>query len=407
MHGDGVGAAPNGDDPVFIPFALPGETWALDADGAVECLSPHEDRQPDRCSHFMACGGCIAQHMPEDLYLAWKRGLVVAALARVGLDMTVAPMAAMPLAGRRRAIFTAERQQGNVRFGFHARASHDVVDVKDCAIVTPAIHERLDALRNLAETLTAERGRIRLQVIAARAGLSVSVSGDAVKPDAGLRADLAACSAKHGIARLVCNSDDIVAAAPPTVTIDDVAVPIPDETFLQATAEAEAAMTEAVTGALTRARRIADLFSGLGTFALALSRSAQVTAFDSDRAAVAALTRACAGAMGRKPVTATVRDLFREPLGRRELSNFDGLVFDPPRAGAKEQAERIAASDIPDVVAVSCNPTTFARDARILVDGGYAFEAVTPIDQFVFTEHVEVVGVFRKPRRKHGGRRRR
>jgi 23S rRNA (uracil1939-C5)-methyltransferase len=406
-HGDGIATGADGET-VFVPYALPGERWHLDGEtGEASLVTPAADRAEARCPHYTRCGGCIAQHMPDALYRDWKRGLVTNALSRAGLEVAVAPLLESPAASRRRAALTAKRTLRGIALGFHARASHDVVDIEHCAILHPAIADRLDALRAIALHLAFKKDPLRLLVVATRGGLSVDISGTSEQPDAEARAALADIAQSGGIVRLVVDGRDVVEFTAPEIDVDGVAVRLPDRVFLQATEAAEAEMTRLVTEACGRAKRVADLFCGIGTFALALSRSARVSAFDNAPDAISALTNAHRNATHRKPVTAQVRDLFREPLSRRELADFDAVVFDPPRAGAKDQATSLAKSDVPVVVGVSCNPATFARDAAILVDGGYTLEQVTPIDQFVFSEHVEVVGVFRKPpRRKRLGQRR-
>lgn len=405
--GDGVAEGSDG-MPIYVPFALPGETWSFDVesgDAALLTLAP--DRTAPRCPHYMECGGCLAQHMPAHLYLDWKRELVQSALDRAGITCAVDPLVAAPANSRRRATLTAWRRVGGVALGFHARGAHHVVDIEHCAILSPAIAERLEILRELVRHLKQGPEPFRLMVVATRSGLSVDIQGAASEPDAETRAMLADIARRGGVVRLGVNAADVVEFAPPDIDVDGVVVRLPDHVFLQASAEAEAAMVARVTEACGKAKRVADLFSGIGTFALALTRTAHVSAFDSEAAAIAALEAAHKASTQRKPVAAKVRDLFREPLSRKELEPFDAVVFDPPRAGAKDQAASIARSDVPTVVGVSCNPATFARDARVLVDGGYSLETVTPIDQFVFSEHVELIAVFRKPaRRKRLGQRR-
>jgi 23S rRNA (uracil1939-C5)-methyltransferase len=197
------------------------------------------------------------------------------------------------------------------------------------------------------------------------------------------------------LARLTVAGEIIVVRAPPHITLDGVAVEVPQSIFLQAVPEAERLLIELVVAALPKkVRRVADLFCGVGTFAFALARRAQVLALDSDKRAIAALTAAARHAPGLKPIEARVRDLFRDPMSARELDGFDCIVLDPPRAGAEDQARRLAKSKVPAVIAVSCAPATLARDARILIDGGYRMGPVTPVDQFLFSPHVEAVMAF-------------
>ncbi len=422
VRGDGI--AETGDGPVYVPFALPGETWCLPgsgclrgsgslrgsgrlpgseglpgvAGGAAQLVEAAGDRVEPLCKHFGVCGGCCAQHVPPADYAAWKRGLVVDALAQQGLrDVAVGELVTTGPGTRRRAVLTAERHGKRVTLGYHQRASHTLVAIEMCPILVPAIAERLEPLGALAGQLLRPGDRLRMTVVSAGEGLDVTVS-DVTVPDApDALAALATAARDAGLVRLSVSGVPVFQSAQPTLRVAHQAIPLPPGgAFLQASGVAEAEMRALVVAATGSARFIADLFCGVGTFALALAAEAKVDAFDSDGDAVAALGSAVRTAQGLKPVSARQRDLFREPLSRRELSDYDAVVFDPPRTGAKAQAEMLAKSDVATVVAVSCNPGTFARDAHLLVAGGYELTEVTPIDQFVFSEHVELVAVFRK-----------
>ncbi|MEO1266104.1 MAG: methyltransferase, partial [Pseudomonadota bacterium] len=289
------------------------------------------------------------------------------------------------------------------RLGYHARASHDLVDITVCPILVPAIADALDGLRSLARMLALADGRLKVGVTATDVGLDVHVNGAGNAPDADLSARLAAHAQATGIARLIVDNTDIVQFAAPRIAVDNVDIPVPTGVFLQAAAPAEAVMIAAVCDAVGKARDVADLFCGVGTFALPLSRTAKVTAIDGESRAIAALDAAKRNTQGRKAVTARVRDLFREPLSRKELEPFEAVVIDPPRAGAKAQSEALAKSEVGRIAAVSCNPATFARDAEILAAGGYDLAWVQPIDQFVYAPHVELVAAFMRPDEKRRG----
>ena len=388
-RGDGVADTASG--PVFVPAALPDETWQLTDGAAPICLEPAPDRQEPRCPHFGVCGGCIAQHMPDSMYLNWKRRLVVDALAAQNIEAVVTETAACPPASRRRAALSAVRTANGIVLGFHARATNTIVDIQHCAILTPGIMTRIDGLRAVAELLAPPRGELRIVVLETRAGLDIAVADSAQKLDPAMSASLSRVAEANGIARLIVDGRDVVQFIRPALVVDEVEVMPPASVFLQASEAAERVLIDRTVAAAGKAKRVADLFCGIGTFALALARKARVFAADSDGDAIAALEAAWRGTERRKPIETRVRDLFREPLSRKELEPFDAVVFDPPRAGAKAQAEMLAKSKVPVIAAVSCNPATFARDARILIDGGYKLEAVTPVDQFVWSEHVELV----------------
>ena len=349
------------------------------------------------CRHFLRCGGCVAQHMPDDVYREWKRGLVVEAFRHRGIEADVAPVVVVAAGSRRRAVLGVVRRGGEVTLGFREEGQHKLVDLAECPVLDPAIVAAFPGLRTLARRVLKEGETGRLVVTRLDHGLDVSLDAERRDFSADERAELARQAREMGLLRLIVGREPIASAGPATVTIGGVAIAVEPSIFLQAVPEAERTIADLCVSALPkRTKTVVDLFSGVGTLTFPLARRAQVTAFDSDKRAIAALSNAVRHAQGLKPVTARVRDLFREPLSARELQGFDAAVFDPPRAGAADQAERLAASKVPVVIAVSCNPATLARDARTLIDGGYTMGQVTPVDQFLYSAHVEAVAVFRR-----------
>jgi 23S rRNA (uracil1939-C5)-methyltransferase len=398
--GDGIAETAQG--PCYVPFALPGERVRRRAEGLPELLSaPSPQRQQPRCRHFGRCGGCLAQHMAQELYADWKRGTLLAAFRQRGLEADVAPLRGMAAGTRRRAVFTAQRQGGELVFGFHRRHSAEVFAVAECPVLMPAIVTELAALRAIAAALAEQE--VRLTVLATPAGLDVAVESAAAGTNARTAAALARTLSHRAIARLAHNREIIAERARPELMLGGVAVVPPPGVFVQAVGEAEAVLIGEVLANAGRSRRVADLFAGLGTFSLPLARHAQVLAVDGDASALAALAEAKRKAGGLKPIVTKVRDLMREPLSAKELEAFDCVVLDPPRAGAPAQARQIARARVPRVIYVSCNPATLARDARTLVDGGLALQRVVPIDQFLYSAHLEAVAVFCRPRRAAGG----
>jgi len=394
-QGDGI--ADTADGPLFVPFALPGERVRVVRDGArarlVEVLEPSPLRRAPACPHFAVCGGCSLQHLDEAAYLAFKRDMVVTALASRGIAAEVA--ATVPAArpgGRRRVTLTARRDGGDVAIGFHGRGSHALIAIAECPVADPAIVAALPRLRDLAHRLAGPREPLKLTVTATPSGLDVAATEAKRIDDAGRRR-LVADVERLGLARLAVDGEVIAAPRPPELAIDGVPVLPPPGGFLQATVEAERSLAGLVVAGVGKARRIADLFSGIGTFALPLARLGTVTAIEGDKAAVEALATARRNAADRHPIAVEARDLFRRPLMGKELARFDAVVFDPPFAGAKAQAEALAAVKVARVVAVSCNPATLVRDLAALVAGGYVVETVTPVDQFLWSAHVEVVAV--------------
>lgn len=399
--GDGIAETPDG--AIFVPFALPGERVRVRniVDGRAEffsVLTPAPERASPPCRHFGTCGGCALQHIEAATYRNWKREQVAAALAARGLEIEVDPLVPAVPRSRRRATLAATRTKKGVTIGYYGRASHTIVAIAECPLVVPEIERALEGLAHLVEPGLSRKGRAALAVTATETGLDVAVSGGK-EIDGPLRAELARRATAIDLARLAWNGELIAERRAPQVTLSGLRVSPPPGAFLQATAEGEAALVRLVLEAVGGAKRVADLFAGCGTFTAALARRAAVLAVEGEKPQIAALDRALRAqgpALGLKPVELLTRDLFRRPMLPSDLEKIDAVVFDPPRAGAAAQAEMLARSSVPLIVAVSCNPATFARDARLLVDGGYRLLRVTPVDQFLWSPHIELVGLFRR-----------
>lgn len=400
-QGDGIAKAERGE--VFIPFTLPGETVTAARNGERGTLMAVIDASAERvapaCRHFTECGGCAIQHLEAVAYARWKRGKVVQALKSKGIACEVEDLVACAPGTRRRAAFTARRTASGMLLGFNRHLSTEIIPIEECPVLLPAIVGALDDLRKLAVLVAATSKPFRIAVTATDSGLDVAVAEGGTLSD-GQRRAAADFAIRHRLARLSVDGETVVEPHKPVVRFGDVSVEPPAGAFLQTTQDAEAAMAALVGGHLGRAKKIADLFAGCGTFALRLAAKAEVLAAESDAAALAALDKGFRFAGGLRRVTTEKRDLFRRPLTFKELAAFDGVVFDPPRAGAEEQSKQLARSDVPLVAAVSCNPVTLARDLRILLDGGYALKSVTPIDQFLWSPHVEAVALLEKPRKR-------
>jgi len=397
-QGDGVADTASG--PVFVPYALPGERVQVDVRGErgrlIAVMTPSPDRIAPVCRHFTHCGGCAVQHLRSPAYLAWKRALVAEAFASRGIGAPVAHVASVGLGARRRVAFSARRTGRGAVLGFHEAKGTEIVDLHECPVTASAIVRAMPGLRRLAEPLMSRRAPGRVIVTLAANGLDVAIEDVPGDPGPEVREYLAREAAVLKLARLTLAGDTLYQATVPAVRFGTANVVLPARAFLQAAPVAEAEMVRIVTGAVGDAKRVADLFSGMGTFTFPLAQRASVLAVDGDKQAMAALQNAARRTPGLKPIETKLRDLFREPLSPRELQGFDAAVFDPPRAGAATQAASLADSSVPIVVAVSCNPATLARDARILIDGGYKLERVTPIDQFLYSPHIEAIAVFRR-----------
>ena len=401
-HGDGVAVTGGGN--IYVPYALGGETIE-----AVAVPGHHPDRRrllkvetasAERiapfCPHFGVCGGCAIQHWHASPYSAWKRDLVVATLAQAGIDCDVAPLVDAHGAGRRRITLHARMGTHEVlKVGYAAAGSHDIVPIDRCPILDPHLTGAIEVAWALAEPLISVGKPLDIQVTATDSGLDVDVRGSGPLSTA-LITRLSRIAEQHRLARLTRHGELVLMRVPPIVAMGTAKVALPPGSFLQATVAGEETLAALVSEHCKRGKQIADLFCGVGPFALRLAAKAKVNAFDSDAGAVTALQKAATSTPGLKPVRAEPRDLFRRPLMPQELRDYDIVVFDPPRQGAQAQATQLAASKVPTIVAVSCNVTTFARDAKILIDGGYTIEGVTPVDQFRHTPHVELVARFRR-----------
>ncbi|HEX8233559.1 MAG TPA: RNA methyltransferase [Caulobacteraceae bacterium] len=396
-RGDGVAAGP-----VYVPFTLPGERVRARLAGErgelLEVLAASPERITPVSPHYGECGGCALQHWAHAPYLAWKREQVRLALARERIETEILPSVAAPPGSRRRLALHARRGTAEAaRIGFKARGGWRLVEVEVCPIADPRLQAAFPGLRRLAAPLFEHpKSAPTLHVTWTDTGLDVDITG-VERRSGGLSADsrlrVAEAAQALDAARVTLAGELLFGQRPPLVRFGKAVVALPPGGFLQAAPQAEAAMAAFIAEALGGAVRVADLFCGAGTFTFPMAEATPVHAADGAPDAVGALA-AAAVTPGLKPITTEVRDLFREPLSPAELRPFDAAVFDPPRAGAAEQAHAFAASGLTRVVGVSCNPSTFARDARALVDGGFRLERVLPVDQFLWSPHVELVGLF-------------
>jgi 23S rRNA (uracil1939-C5)-methyltransferase len=334
------------------------------------------------------------QHWKGEHYRAWKRRVLLDILAQAQLAVSLDDLIDASGQGRRRAVFHARfGADGELQVGFSARLAHDIVPVNSCPILAPELEGAIEAARAIAQRIV--RKPLDIQVTATAAGLDMDVRGSGpLSPNDA--AALASIAGHHRLARLTRHGEILIQHAAPVISVGRAEVLLPPGAFLQATSAAETILQDLVLAHCGGAARVADLFCGVGPFALRLAEEARVSAFDADAAAVGALKRAAAHAQGLKPLDAQRRDLFRAPLSVQELRVFDAVVLNPPRQGSEAQARALAASGVPLVIMVSCNPVTFARDAHILVDGGYRLVQVTPVDQFLYSPHLELVAKFQR-----------
>ena len=396
-RGDGIAETLGG--PLYVPYTAAGDIVEVEpgekrGDGReaslVRVVSSGPDRIGPPCRHFGTCGGCAMQHLAPAAYLAWKHERVSEALRRAGVETEVLGTVSVPPGSRRRVRYAFRSASGRMLAGFREARSTRIVDLAECPVARPAVAELLPALRPF---LAKHAATGEVTVTEVEGGLDVAVFADRA-PDLDLRLDVPDFCNVGGIVRLSWATGKgtpelLLARAPAKVKFGGVTVELPIDAFLQPTVEGEAVLRGAVEAAIPEGTRVADLFSGCGAFALPLAAAGRsVHAIEG----IAAQTRAIQRA--NPSVGTGTRDLSRQPLRREELARFDAVVLDPPRAGAAEQVGELASSAVPTVVYVSCNPATFARDARVLIDGGYRIGTVRPVDQFLWSHHVELVSVF-------------
>ena len=392
-HGDGVA-----EGPIFAPLTLPGEEVSGVVEGErlkdVKIVTPSEDRIKAGCAHFKSCGGCGLMHASDGFLADWKVDVVRQALAAVELSAPFREIEVSPPRSRRRAAISARRTKSGAMAGFHMRASSVICEVKACDVLHPDLMPAMDIARALALIGVSRKGELSVTATLSEGGLDIAVMGG--KPlDPRFEMQLGQEAQRLGVARLTWGGEVIATVQPPVQMFGVAKVTPPPGAFLQATREGEAALVGAVADIVGEAATVVDLFAGCGTFALPLAQQATVHAIEGEAAMMKALDRGWREAQGLKRVTTETRDLFRNPVIAEDL-RYDAAVIDPPRAGALAQAQEIARSDLAKVAFVSCNPVTFARDARILVDAGFKLEWIQVVDQFRWSSHVELVGAFQR-----------
>lgn len=406
-EGDGVAKTENG--PVFIPYSLPGETVRAfvehDRGELVEVLEKSADRVEPSCKHFGTCGGCSLQHMRQDAYLAWKRQQVQTVLQKHGIDFEVPEVLAVPTGSRRRAAFSFKAARDGVHLGFHGKRSSDIVSPEECPVLHPDIEKQLVAksvskraqggFARLASLVVRAKREERMVATLGKNGISVDMTGREPGSDRFHVEDMWDATSNfwkvemNGALLSVDNGDDVIES-------DGFELYAPPGAFLQACAEAETALVGTAVSFLKDCKACADLFCGIGTFTLPLAKFATVLAVESDQTALNALKKTTSKTRKIKNVRTLRRDLFKHPISHMELKKIDGVLFDPPRAGASAQCDQIVKSSVGRVSAVSCNPVSFARDARILIDGGFTLKSLQPVDQFLWSHHIELAAAFER-----------
>ncbi|MEM7722996.1 MAG: class I SAM-dependent RNA methyltransferase [Pseudomonadota bacterium] len=384
--------------PIFAPRTLPGERVTGDIDGDripdPRILEPSPDRVKAPCGHFKTCGGCSLQHASGSFVAAWKTDVIHTALAAHGIDAPMRPIHTSPPRSRRRAVLAGRRTKKGALIGFHTRKSDTIVPIRNCHILAPALQACLPALAEITTLGASRSATLAFALTLTDTGVDCRVTGG--KPlDAALQ--MALPQFRDRFIRLTWEDEVVYAETTPVLHFGATALTPPPGAFLQATVDGEAALNTAVAEAVEGATRVTDLFSGCGTFTLPLAERVPVHAVEGATDLIGALDHAVRHAQGLKAVTTETRDLFRRPLDPDDLAKFDGVIIDPPRAGAEAQTKALAKAQIPRIAMVSCNPVTFARDAAVLITAGYRLNWVQPADQFRWSPHVELAASLSLP----------
>ena len=399
-QGDGLATTPNGR--VFVPFTLPGERVEVSPNSArrelIKVLDPSAHRIEPICRYFGICGGCQVQHFSHQPYLEWKRSLVAEALAGENIEAEIHPVEAPLDDKRRRAVFSAMHSSDGVIFGFTQKSSHKITDIIDCPIISQPIASRIGAIKKIIRPVLPAKGSTSIYVLACDNGLDIHVEASGNVNENSRRSAIR-FALEENIARLSYGNEILVEINRPRLKSAIASVCVPPGMFVQALASVEQKMADLVSGHLGGCKQVADLFCGIGTFALRLAQHSTVIACESNQVALDALDEAWRATGGKlKLIQTEKRDLFLRPMMADELKKIQGVVFDPPRAGAPAQARQLARSKVKKIAAISCNPATLAQDLAILIDGGFKLTSVFPFDQFVFTPHVEVVALLERQR---------
>lgn len=406
---EGDGVAKTEDGPIFVPYTLPGEVVRVfverDRGEVVEIVEPSPDRIEPACKHFGACGGCSLQHMKEDAYLDWKRQQVQMMIKKHGIEFEVAPVIPVSKQSRRRAAFSYKAAKNGVHLGFHGKRSSEIVSPEECPVLHPDLEKHLvsknvskkaaGGFARLASLVVRAKREERMLATLGKNGVSVEMTG---REPGSSRFDVeelwGATSPfwkvmMNGVLSSVDNGDDIIESG-------GFSLYAPPGAFLQATADAETALVSNAVSFLKDCKACADLFCGIGTFTLPMAKFATVLAVESEQSAIDALKKTVSKTRKIKNIRTLRRDLFKHPISHMELKKIEGVLFDPPRAGASAQCDQIVKSSVGRVSAVSCNPVSFARDARILIDGGFKMTSLQPVDQFLWSHHIELAATFER-----------
>ena len=374
-----------------IPRTLPSEVLE---DGRI--VTPSVDRVTAPCRHYKSCGGCAMQHASDTFVADWKTDVIRLGLSARGIETELRPIVTSPPQSRRRATLHGRRTKKGAMVGFFGRGSDALIEVPDCKLLDPAIIAAIPMLEELTVAAASRKSTVGLVVTLSKSGLDIDIRDAKPLEPQGI-SEMSALVERHKLARLSWDGEAVATRVPPIQIFGAGHVTPPPGAFLQATDHGQQALSACVQEILGDAKQVVDLFAGCGTFTLPAAEKAEVWALEGEAPLIEALDAGWRKATGLKKVKSETRDLFRRPLLPNELRKTDAVIIDPPRAGAEAQTIELAQSNVKRIAAVSCNPISFARDAEILINGGYHLDWVQPVDQFRWSSHVELVAQFTKP----------
>ncbi|MDG1298875.1 MAG: RsmD family RNA methyltransferase [Paracoccaceae bacterium] len=380
-------------DGTRVPRALPGEEITLSKENQFKIVLPSKDRITPVCIHYKSCGGCSIQHVTQSFIKEWKSNVIKSCLSARGIETIIKPILTSQINSRRRVTLHGMKTKKSVTVGFFKKNTHELISTPSCELVDPEILSAFSLFEEITLLGATRKSIIEISVTVSKAGLDLNILNGKKLENQGIMKITALCQ-NFNIARITWNEDLLANFLNPTIEFQGIAITPPPNAFLQATEEGQEILIENAMLSVCNSDKVIDLFSGCGTFTLPAAKRSEVLAIDKTKSMLSAIEQAWRETSGLKKVTSRSQDLFKEPVGKEELNSFDSAIIDPPRVGAEAQSRELAQSHIKRISSVSCNPKTFSRDAKILVDSGFKLDWVQPIDQFLWSSHIELVAQF-------------
>jgi 23S rRNA (uracil1939-C5)-methyltransferase len=380
-------------DGTRVPRALPGEEIALGKENKFKIILPSKDRITPVCAHYKGCGGCSMQHATQSFIKDWKSNVIKSCLSARGLETIIKPILTSKTNSRRRVTLHGMKTKKSVTVGFFKRNTHELISTPSCELVNPEILSAFSLFEEITLIGATRKSIIEISVTVSKEGLDLNILNGKKLDNQSIMKITGLCE-RFNIARITWNEDLLANFLNPTIVFQGIAITPPPNAFLQATEQGQEILITNAMLSVFDSDKVIDLFSGCGTFTLPAAKRSEVLAIDKTKSMLTAIDQAWRETTGLKKVTSRSQDLFKEPVGKEELNSFDAAIIDPPRVGAEAQSHELAKSHIKRISSVSCNPRTFSRDAKILVDSGFKLDWVQPIDQFLWSSHIELVAQF-------------